>query len=207
MTALGGYDDQLDDNVNTLQRLRELCDDNLLSHYTVASASPDQSSPPADTQVLFVLNFTNAQRSYLLTSPNTLCLLYTPSNEHFGIVPIEAGACGLPVLATNSGGPLETILDPETGRLRRPTPEIWAEALGELVSLTSDDRRKLGDAARRRVNDVFTLKKLGEEMEGSCREAIRLGDVHTEVGDKMIWGGLSIMAASGVALGVTLWLS
>lgn len=31
------------------------------------------------------------------------CVLYTPSNEHFGIVPVEAMCCGAPVVAVNSG--------------------------------------------------------------------------------------------------------
>lgn len=36
-------------------------------------------------------------------------LLYTPSNEHFGIVPIEAMYMRKPVIACNSGGPTETV--------------------------------------------------------------------------------------------------
>ncbi|CAN0499507.1 unnamed protein product, partial [Scytosiphon promiscuus] len=31
------------------------------------------------------------------------CVLYTPSHEHFGIVPVEAMCCGAPVVAVNSG--------------------------------------------------------------------------------------------------------
>ena len=154
-----------------------------------------------------MLNFSNAQRSYLLTSPNTLGLLYTPSNEHFGIVPIEAGACGLPVLATNSGGPLETILDPETGFLRKPTVDTWADAIEDLVLLNPGQRHQMGETAKKRVKAMFSLNKLGEEMETACRDAIKLGDLHNQVGDKMIWGGLSMMAASGVALLLTLWYS
>jgi alpha-1,3/alpha-1,6-mannosyltransferase len=44
-------------------------------------------------------------------------LLYTPANEHFGIVPIEAMHLGCVVIACNSGGPLESIEDGETGFL------------------------------------------------------------------------------------------
>lgn len=40
---------------------------------------------------------------------HSLCLLYTPENEHFGIVPVEAMYCQTPVIACNSGGPLESV--------------------------------------------------------------------------------------------------
>lgn len=41
------------------------------------------------------------ERSALLVRAS--CVLYTPSNEHFGIVPVEAMCCGAPVVAVNSG--------------------------------------------------------------------------------------------------------
>ena len=37
------------------------------------------------------------------------------AEEDFGIVPIEAQACGTPVIAYGKGGALETILDKKTG--------------------------------------------------------------------------------------------
>lgn len=156
---------------------------------------------------MFILNFSFAQGLHLLNSPNTLCLLYTPANEHFGIVPIEAAACGLPVLATNSGGPLETILDPQTGLLRPPKPDVWTEALEELIRLSPEQRKEMGQNARNRVKEKFSLEKLGEEMETACREALAMGDLHGAVGDKLIEGGVWLMIAAGVALAVTLWLS
>lgn len=36
---------------------------------------------------------------------NSRAVLYTPHNEHFGIVPVEAMYLGTPVIAVNSGGP------------------------------------------------------------------------------------------------------
>lgn len=201
----GGYDDQLDDNIRTLRSLRQLCDDNHLSHHTVSSSG--SVAPPAEAQVLFLLNFSNAQRTYLLASPHTLCLLYTPSNEHFGIVPVEAGACGLPVLATNTGGPLETVLDPQTGLLRPPTVDAWAQALEELVTLPDSRRKEIARAAKSRVKKTFSLDTLGKEMEESCREAWMKGDVHTDVGDSIIWASLGIMAVSGGGLLVTVLAS
>ena len=57
--------------------------------------------------IVFLCSFTDEEKIFLLTSAT--CLLYTPSNEHFGIVPIEAMFMKLPVIACNSGGPLETV--------------------------------------------------------------------------------------------------
>lgn len=41
------------------------------------------------------------ERAALLRA--ALCVLYTPSDEHFGIVPVEAMCSGAPVVAVNSG--------------------------------------------------------------------------------------------------------
>src|SRR5262249_54716699 len=65
--------------------------------------------------VLFLASFTEAQRSYLLRT--CAMLLYTPDQEHFGIVPVEAMYARVPVVAVNSGGPTESILDGATGYL------------------------------------------------------------------------------------------
>lgn len=48
---------------------------------------------------------------------NTQILLYTPENEHFGIVPVEAMYMKCIVIACNSGGPLESVAHQQTGFL------------------------------------------------------------------------------------------
>ena len=52
-------------------------------------------------------------------------LLYTPSGEHFGIVPLEAMHCRLPVVAVNDAGPKESVADGVTGFLCQVTCVIF----------------------------------------------------------------------------------
>lgn len=73
------------------------------------------------SQVFFLPSFSDEQRGALLAS--CTAVLYTPQGEHFGIVPLEAMAASRPVIACNSAGPIETILDAKTGFLCQPTPE------------------------------------------------------------------------------------
>ncbi|KAK8846831.1 hypothetical protein IAR55_005919 [Kwoniella newhampshirensis] len=205
----GGYDSEELDNRHTLAELQSLCEELSLSYHTFG----ESTMPPSNlVQVLFILNFSNAQRTYLLTSPTTRCLLYTPANEHFGIVPIEAMSCGLPVLAADSGGPTETILDLSTsdsgtGILRPPQAEAWAPALASLIVMTGDERSKVKEAARARVKDEFSMEKLGSDLEQAFRDALAMGDLHVYLGDKLIWGGAMLMGTSAVGLALIIWLS
>ncbi|AFR95203.1 alpha-1,3/alpha-1,6-mannosyltransferase [Cryptococcus neoformans C23] len=205
----GGYDPDQRDNVQTLLHLQNICTNLFLSHHTIPSSSP----VPPNTQIIFLLNFSSAQRAHLLTSPSTLALLYTPTNEHFGIVPIEAGACGLPVLACDTGGPVETIVDfsiPSnaengTGLLRPPRAEEWAPALTTLLHLSSSQRSLISQSGQTRIAENFSLATMGTQLEKACRDALAMGDLHVQVGDKLIWAGLGLMGFAAGGLGI-IWM-
>src|SRR5688500_13195309 len=65
-----------------------------------------------------------------------------PGEEDFGIVPVEAQACGRPVVAYSRGGALETVVDGETGVLFEETEaESLARALDRVARLSFDGAR------------------------------------------------------------------
>jgi glycosyltransferase involved in cell wall biosynthesis len=65
-----------------------------------------------------------------------------PGEEDFGIVPVEAQACGTPVVALGRGGALETVVDGETGVLfPEPTVDDLAAALTRVCAMTVDRGR------------------------------------------------------------------
>ena len=72
-----------------------------------------------------------------------------PGEEDFGIVPVEAQACGRPVVALARGGTVETITDGETGVLvADATPDAFAAGLDRLARTSFDPDRLRASALR-----------------------------------------------------------
>jgi glycosyltransferase involved in cell wall biosynthesis len=75
--------------------------------------------------------------------------------EDFGIVPVEAQACGRPVVALARGGALETVEEGVTGVLvPEPTVEAFADGIRRAAD-TAFDRGRLRAAAERFSRDRF----------------------------------------------------
>lgn len=165
----GGYDPRVAENVSYHVELEQLAADAGLK-YATAKTVPTALAVPHDVQVLFLLSVPDVFKNVLLD--NATLLLYTPVNEHFGIVPVEAMKHGVPILASNTGGPLETIVDGKTGWLRDvKNEEEWAYIMRKTLTAFSDVRRKsMQEAAQKRVNDMFTkeimAQRFNEEIEG-----------------------------------------
>ena len=86
----------------------------------------------------------------------------TPWYEPFGIVPLEAMACGVPVVASAVGGMLDTVADRVTGLLVAPhRPDQIAAAAREIL----DDpalHRSLGHQGVRRARTRFAWDHVAE---------------------------------------------
>jgi len=125
-----------------LETVRVLQDKGSRVRLVVAGAVDDKSRPylaqlqrqAAGLDVTFEPDPTDARLSELYRS--CTLLLFTARNEDFGIVPLEAMASGTPVLAVDSGGPRETVVDGVTGWLEPRDPQRFAARV--LDALTTD---------------------------------------------------------------------
>ncbi len=130
-------------------------------------------SIPENINVLFLHSVPGSLKATLLA--NARLLIYTPSNEHFGIVPLEAMLAGVPVLAANSGGPLETVIDGRTGWLRSAEQvDEWTEVLRTvLLGLSEKELMNMGRAGRQRVVSEFSEQRMAERLESQIEQMMK----------------------------------
>lgn len=161
----GGYDSRVAENVTYHQELVKLAESLKLKTATTKTVVTALNVPD-DVDVLFLLSVPNALKDMLLNSARLL--VYTPSNEHFGIVPLEAMLAGIPVLAANTGGPLETVVDGQTGWLCPPSDtEKWTQVMNKVLHKMSDKEVKsMGKAGIKRVKSEFSDVKMAERFDG-----------------------------------------
>lgn len=144
----GGYDERLSDCVAYYRELECLVDRlNLKSHVTFIKS-------PSDYEKLLLIALCEA-------------VIYTPENEHFGIVPLEAMAMSKPVIATASGGPLETIESGLNGLLCEVDKYAFGDAM--LKFETKQVNSKLmGANGLKRVQELYSYKTFREQLDRIC---------------------------------------
>ncbi|HLJ09614.1 MAG TPA: glycosyltransferase family 1 protein [Planctomycetaceae bacterium] len=97
----------------------------------------------------------------------------TPWYEPFGITPLEAMACGTPVIGSNVGGIKYTVRDGETGFLVPPRdPATLADRLALLLG-DAGLLERMGNEAIERVNRSFTWRHIAASIAGVYQELIR----------------------------------
>ncbi|TVY54136.1 Alpha-1,3/1,6-mannosyltransferase alg-2 [Lachnellula suecica] len=165
LVLAGGYDNRVQENVvyhKELVTLAESLGLKIATTETIVTAL----NVPDDVDVLFLLSVPNTLKDMLLKSARLL--IYTPSNEHFGIVPLEAMLAGVPVLAANTGGPLETVVDGKTGWHCSPEDtEAWTAVMDKVLHKMSDKELKaMSTAGIARVKQEFSDVKMAERLDG-----------------------------------------
>jgi alpha-1,3/alpha-1,6-mannosyltransferase len=187
LVLAGGYTPRDQDNVAVMRALKDLAAELGLSH---ATYRPEQKKPAFPPDVLFVPAFSAAQKAQLLTrAAADGTVLYTPSREHFGIVPVEAMCAGAPVVASQSGGPAESVVDGVTGFLvdvdttetadrTRASEEfaaLFSRGVLTALSLSPHERREMREASARRVAECFSTSAFGEALANCLREKLMDG--------------------------------
>lgn len=183
LVIAGGYDPLVAENVGYLRELQERATSLGLNHITITSR--DTFVVPDKVSVIFMPSITSTRKNTLLELSSLL--LYTPFNEHFGIVPLEAMLAGTPVLATNSGGPLETVMEGVTGWNRISEPSEWAKTIDYALSLSDEEKHRLSTSGIQRVKDEFSADKMGKEFDRATKRALSVKRQRDRFGHVINW--------------------
>jgi D-inositol-3-phosphate glycosyltransferase len=96
----------------------------------------------------------------------------TPWYEPFGITPLEAMACGTPVIGSNVGGIKYSVADGVTGALVPPhDPDALARKITSFIK-SPEVLKKMSEQAIRRVNGMFTWELVAKKMQTLYEQVI-----------------------------------
>jgi len=148
----GGYDDEVPECRESFDQLM-----------TLANGSNYKKN------IYMLKNISGEERAILLNTANVM--MYTPKNEHFGIVPVEGMLSGAIVICHKSGGPLESVKDEVTGYLLdNEDEEKWGEKLLNFFKNKSNfnengmNNKNIKDKLRQHVIDNFSVNKMMLDM-------------------------------------------
>lgn len=94
--------------------------------------------------------------------------VYAPLNEALGLAPLEAMACGTPVVAVAEGGVRETVADGLTGWLVPRDPTVFGDRLDALLQ-DDETRARMGQAGVEYVREKWTWSRAVDILEGHLK--------------------------------------
>lgn len=149
----GGYDKRVEENVEYHLELIGLADELHVTDKVIFLRSP------SDIDKVSILQ-------------HCKIVIYTPPNEHFGIVPVEAMYVGKPVIAHKSGGPMESIVSGETGFLVDLSAEAFASKISFLIT-NSDYAEEFGKAGKDRFLKTFSFAAFSAQLNKAIDDLIK----------------------------------
>lgn len=195
LVIAGGFDPRVAENTATYTELCTLADEMELKHATAKTVITAQAVPD-DVSVLFLHSVPGAFKATLLSTARLL--VYTPRNEHFGIVPLEAMLAGTPVLAANEGGPTETVISGQTGWLRNVgKTQEWTEVMRiALEDGEGEERlREMGKWGRGRVIAEFSKDKMGERLDTTMQAMLQAKARPSVVSSGLVLFGAALLGS------------
>lgn len=101
----------------------------------------------------------------------SICV-YAPILESFGLVPLEAMACGIPIVGVGEAGVRETVRHGETGILTDRDPHYFAQALRDLCQ-DSARRLQMGHRGREYVEEEWQWERSVQALELNLRNTMK----------------------------------
>lgn len=150
LIVAGGYDKRVEENVEYHLELIGFADE---LHVT--------------DKIMFLRSLSDIDKISILH--HCKIVIYTPPNEHFGIVPLEAMYIGKPVIAHNSGGPMESIISGETGFLVELSGQAFASKIAFLIT-NPDYIEKFGKSGKDRFLKTFSFAAFNAQLNKSIDE-------------------------------------
>ena len=109
-------------------------------------------------QVKFIDNCKNMPLAYKVSD---LVVSSSIEPEAFGRVAVEAQSMGKPIIASNIGGSIETIINDKTGFLfEAGKPESLSKKIIEVLQLDETTLKSLGNEGRKNVINKFNVEKM-----------------------------------------------
>lgn len=113
---------------------------------------------------------TDAQLIELLSG--AVCMIYSSNLEPFGFAPLEANACGTPVIAVAEGGVRETIIHGKNGFLANPNPQEIAHYIQQLNE-NQELRQEMISFAINNVQQNWSLAQCSERINAAIKSVVK----------------------------------
>lgn len=101
-----------------------------------------------------------------------ICMIYSSNLEPFGFAPLEANACGTPVIAVAEGGVRETIIHGKNGFLVNQKPKDIAQFISQLTD-NQELRNKISSFAIDNVKENWSLSSCSERINRAIESMLK----------------------------------